>query len=247
MANTTNPYTDFMDPDFPLLARLRESAPGTYKHSQNVMNICEAIATELDLNKDLLRVASLFHDVGKTFNPEGFIENQNEYNPHDELPPETSYEIITRHVSDSCLLLAQYGFPVEVIQTISTHHGNSVVLFFWKKSGDDDGTKDQFRYKSSIPQDVESSVLMICDRVEAQAKSWYNAGKMSNAEAREQVIEDAINDLIDDDQIDNLKIGVLKVVKRVLKIELQALYHDRVDYDKNSTPSKSKKTETKEK
>jgi len=226
-----NKYTKFMDNDFPLLTRLKERAPGTYKHSQNLVDICTNVATELDLDKDLMRCAALYHDVGKIFNPEWFTENQTEGNLHEEVDTQVSYQIITRHVSDSVLLLSQYDFPNDVMQIVGSHHGSFILLYFWKKAGADEEDKDQYRYPSMPPQDVYSGILMVCDRVEAAAKSLFNAGKLKDAEARKILIDDVLNDLIEDGQLDNLTFKVGKVIKKVLIQELAALYHERIDYD----------------
>jgi len=82
-----NPYAKFLDADFPLLIKMRDTAPGTHKHCQNVMNICENVASKLGLEKDAIRCAALYHDVGKIINAEWFTENQEGANPHDDIDP----------------------------------------------------------------------------------------------------------------------------------------------------------------
>jgi putative nucleotidyltransferase with HDIG domain len=225
-----NKYSKFLDSDYPLLSALKEGAPGTYKHSQNLADICMSVAAELDLDKDLVRCAALYHDIGKIFNPEWFTENQDEKDPHEDADPELSYQVITRHISDSVLILTQHDFPSEVTKIVSCHHGNSVLLYFWKKNGKN-GEKDSYRYKSLVPQDVHANILMVCDRVEAAAKSLFTSGKLKTAKSREDLIEEMFSDLMEDGQLDNLTFGVGRVIKKVLQQELRALYHDRVDYD----------------
>jgi hypothetical protein len=229
-------FTKYLDPDFPLLEKLREIAPGTFKHSQNVMSICEHVADVLSLDKDILRCAAMYHDIGKTHNPIWFTENQNGENPHDNVEPKFSYEMITRHVSDSCMVLAQNGFPVEVISLVSMHHGNTITASFWKKSGETPETKDSFRYHSITPNSTEAVVLMVCDRVEAQARSMFQSGSLN----RETLIDAIITDLMSDGQLDKITIGDLRKLKDVLNSEIHALYHERIDYDKIK-PSKASK------
>ena len=197
-----NKYAKFMEDDFPLLTMMKEKIPGTLRHSRNVMDICVNIATELELDKDLLQCAALYHDVGKMFNPEWFTENQTGKNPHEDATAELSCQIVTRHVADSALLLSQFDFPVEIVKTVSSHHGSFVVLFFWKKDGASEERKDQFRYNTlGPPQDVYSNILMIVDRVEAADKSLFNAGKLQKPKDRERLIDDVFKDLVDDDPV----------------------------------------------
>jgi len=231
-------YSELIDGDSKLLTSLREKAPGTYKHSQNVMNMCESVAKELNLNKDLLMCAAMFHDIGKIYKPEWFTENQDDINPHNEVSPEMSYQIISRHISDSCLLLVENTFPIEVIKIVAGHHGNSVVKFFWEAAGGKDEIKDSFRYKSCPPTDTETSILMICDRLEAQARSMAPSGKLNAISDKKKLINDVVEDLIDDRQLDDLKIGNLRVVKDCLCEELKSMYHGRVDYEKAKTKDK---------
>ena len=96
---------DLLDSKFPLLEKLRELAPGTHSHAQRVSNMCESVALELDLDTDFMKVAGLYHDLGKIVAPDLFAENQNGKNPHDDLDPMISYQIITRHVGDTVLML----------------------------------------------------------------------------------------------------------------------------------------------
>lgn len=226
-----NRYAKFIDEDFPLLHKLKTEAPGTYKHSKNVADICVSVASELGLDKELMQCAALYHDVGKIFNPIWFTENQTEESLHENASPEYSYQIISRHVADSVLLLAQYEFPQEVIKIVSCHHGSSVVVYFWKKCGGNEEDKNKYRYNSEKPQDVYSNILMMCDRVEATARSLFSKHKLKGSGARNNVIEEAFSMMEEDGQIDNLSYGVGKIVKKVLRQELAALYHERVDYE----------------
>lgn len=239
-----NKYAKFMEDDFSLLNELKEKAPGTYKHSRNVMDICTRAAAELNLDKDLLACACLYHDIGKIVGSQWFTENQmdGDYNPHDDVDVWFSVEKLTRHVSDSAMILAQHDFPLEVIKIVSSHHGTSPLLHFWRKSGGKEEDKDKFRYYGMPPQDEHSCVLMICDRVEATAKSLYGSGNLKNAADRDKLIEDVISDLIDDGQIDNLTIKVLKIIKNILKSELSAIYSDRVSYDEVAQNGDDKKS-----
>jgi hypothetical protein len=232
----------FLDSDFPLLEKFRDKAPGSYRHSQNVANICESIASELDLDNTLIKVAALYHDVGKINAPQYFSENQeDDLNPHDNLEPAISYQIISRHVSDSIMFLLPYkDIPREVLNIISQHHGDTIIKAFYNKSKNKvDGN---FRYKSKSPQSTEAAVLMIADSVEATSRSMYHSGKMNTNDDRKKIVNSTVERLVDDDQLDNMKIGILKKVKKVLIKELESIYHKRVSYDGDGKDSSDDKT-----
>lgn len=221
-----------LDSKYPLLQEFREKCPGTFKHSQALAGMVEGVSIALDLDVDLMKVASLYHDVGKMFNPKFFTENQlEEENLHKGLKTKMSYEIITRHVSDSVIiLLNDHNFPREVIEIISQHHGTNVLKYFYNKSKSKDDS--EFRYKSSKPTCVEAAVLMIADCVEATSRSLSQVGKLNPME----VIDDTINGLLDDGQLDavTMKLGDLKKIKHALAKELEGTYQKRVQYDENS-------------
>ena len=222
-------YKQFIDSDYPLLEKFRELAPGSFKHSQNVADMCELIAKELDLDSNLMKVAGLYHDVGKMLNPQMFSENQDKDNPHDKLEPDVSYQIVSRHLSDSILVLFNYNFPVEIIKIISQHHGNTIVRYFFDKSGSE--IEDNYRYKCKQPETDEAAILMIVDSVEATARSLAGVnGKMENSEKRHTVVDNIIMRREEDGQLDNIKVRVLKVIRKVLYKELDSLYHRRVAY-----------------
>jgi len=224
-----NLYRDFLDSNSPHLKMFREKAPGTYKHCENVANFCESVALELGLNVDLMKVAAKYHDIGKLNFPDAFSENQNGNNIHENLDPIISYQIITRHVGDSILYLLQIDdIPREVLDIVSQHHGDSVLSYFYKKSGSE--IDDLFRYKSSKPKRIESAVLMLCDSVEATARALASNGELEDTKDRKAVVNSTIQRLMDDGQLDNMRVGELKVVKKVLQKELENIYHKREVY-----------------
>ncbi len=217
-----------LDQKYPLLDKFKEICPGTFKHSQNVASMCDTVAIELGLNIDLLRCAALYHDCGKMNNPMYFSENQDENNIHDDLEPYMSYQIITRHVGDSILYLLQIpDLPPEVIEIVSQHHGDTVLKAFWNK--DKKAPEDKYRYKCSKPISSESLILMICDSVEATTRALFNSGDGKD-DFIQQAIDSTIFRLMDDEQLDNMKIGVLNKTKKILIKELESIYHKRVVY-----------------
>ena len=67
---------ELSDINKPLLKNLAENAPGTFQHSLQVGNLAEAAANKINANALLVKVAALYHDIGKMEKPEYFIENQ---------------------------------------------------------------------------------------------------------------------------------------------------------------------------
>jgi hypothetical protein len=216
----------------PLIEELREKAPGTFQHSKNVSALLEAVALKLGLNVNLLKVVGLVHNIGKIFNPKMFNENQNGINPHNELDPGISYEIITRHVGDGVLYLMQNGVSVEILNIVSQHHGNTILRYFYDKvcKSDPETVPTKYRYRSSPPTSVEAAVLMICDSVEATAKSLANNKKLETYDDRKKVVDETVSRLVSDDQLDNMKVGHLKRIKRILYKELDSLDSRNVIY-----------------
>jgi len=233
--------TLLLDSSYPLLQKFRENCPGTFKHSQALMGMVEGISISLDLDIPFMKVAAMYHDIGKLFNSKYFTENQlQDENPHEKLDPLISYQILSRHVSDTALLLMMDDrFPRELIQIACQHHGKSVMKYFFDKSGTD--VEDLFRYKSAKPRCVEAAVLMICDSIEARSRSEIQAGKGNFDPAG--VIEDTINSLLSDGQLDDvvMRLGDLQKIKDALARELEGTFQKRVDYKKAKDEGHSEK------
>ena len=218
--------------DDPILDTFKGVAPGSDRHCVNVALLCEAVCKLVDdINADNLVVAARLHDIGKCSNPSYFSENQDSTNIHDDLEPAISYQYISRHIADSVLKLIQMDVPADVVKIVSEHHGDSVItaIYMKAKSSKKKGIEeDFFRYKSSKPSSKESCILMICDVVESATRALYNAGKLDDAKT---TIQGLINKMVDDEQLDILTLGHIRVIKKVLLKETESIYHKRVDYD----------------
>lgn len=229
--NTEGSELNFLlDSTYPLLQKFREACPGTFKHSQALMSMMENISIALDLDVTLMKIIGQYHDIGKINNPKFFTENQLEedVDPHEKLDPYMSYQIISRHVSDSVnILINDVNFPRKIIEIISRHHGTSVIKYFFAKSDTD--IEDLYRYKCSKPECIEAAALMLGDHIEAKSRSLMQAGKFNPKE----VIESTVNSLLNDGQLDSvvMKLGDLKKIKEALGKELEGIYQKRVDYD----------------
>lgn len=218
--------------EHPILERFKEVCPGTYKHCQNVSELCDVVGKELKADLDILVTSALLHDIGKMNNSNYFSENQMDAtNPHDDLEPQASYHIITKHVGDGVIKLIQLDMPKPVIRVVSEHHGDSIVKSIYNKAKDKyngSTVEDHYRYKSCKPSSLESAILMCADSVEATTRSIANAGKLKDCK---EVIYNIIDKLVEDEQIDILTIGQLRIIKKVLCKEIESIFHKRVDYD----------------
>jgi cyclic-di-AMP phosphodiesterase PgpH len=233
---------NLLDPKHPFLEKLRDKAPGTYKHSQNVADLCESVALELDLNPSLMRVLGMYHDAGKISFPECFYENQNgSGNMHDGLDPMVSYHLLTKHIADGALILVQlHDFPSELIEPITQHHGNTILKSLANKAKGVE--EDMFRYKNtSPPTTLEAAILMISDSVEATIRSKESDDHIDIEDIRD-IIRINIERLEGDDQLDEIKVGDLKKIKKALQRDLESKYHKRSSKDYEEKKVKENET-----
>lgn len=165
-------------PDAPLMKRLFMEALGTYQHSMMVANLAETAAEAVGANTLLCRVGAYYHDIGKLEQPLMFTENQYDYNPHDDLQPESSYQIITRHVAMGQKIARRYKLPLALQNIIKEHHGTTVLFYFYKKAEQEHKklnlepvNKDDWRYPWQTPSSKEAAIVMLADSVEAAMKS----------------------------------------------------------------------------
>ena len=215
-----------------LLRALAEKAPGTFQHSLQVANLAEAAANEIQANAMLVRTGALYHDIGKMANPMYFTENQStSVNPHDDLTPKDSAQIIIDHIIKGVEMAKKHRLPDRIIDFIRTHHGTSFVYYFYKKEEMISGEaidEAHFKYPGPIPFSKETAILMMCDAVEAASKSVKNP----TAQIFDDLVEKIINNQMEAGQFMNADITFkeLQIIKKVLKKKLENIYHLRIEY-----------------
>ncbi|MEZ4840752.1 MAG: HDIG domain-containing protein [Flavobacteriaceae bacterium] len=215
-----------------LLRELAEKAPGTFQHSMQVANLAEASANEIGANAMLVRTGALYHDIGKMLNPMYFTENQKtNVNPHNELTPRDSARIIIDHVIEGIEMAKKNGLPDRIIDFIRTHHGTSLVYYFYKKQEEldpDDMKIEEFTYKGPIPFSKETAILMMCDACEAASKSI----KEPSAKLLDELVEKIVSGQMKNGQFMNADITFkeIQIIKKVIKKKLNNIYHLRVEY-----------------
>ncbi|RMA64223.1 HD family phosphohydrolase [Ulvibacter antarcticus] len=222
---------ELSDTNSKLLKELSNKAPGTFHHSLNVANLAEAAANEIGANAMLIRVGALYHDIGKMLNPTFFTENQaNSINSHTELDPKESAQIIINHVILGIEIARKYNLPDRVIDFIRTHHGTSLVYYFYKMERDMNGSAnlEDFTYPGPIPFSKETAILMMADSVEAASKSL----KDPTSSKIDSFVEKIIDNQMEHGQFlnSNITFKDIQVIKKVLKKKLNNIYHLRVEY-----------------
>lgn len=215
-----------------LLRALAEKAPGTFQHSLQVANLAEAAANEVNANAMLVRTGALYHDVGKMLNPMFFTENQStNVNPHNELTPKDSAQIIINHIIKGVELAKKNHLPDRIIDFVRTHHGTSLVYYFYKKEEEIEGRevdKKYFQYPGPIPFSKETAILMMCDAVEAASKSL----KEPSTQLIDDLVEKVVTGQMENGQFMNADVTFkeLQTIKKVLKKKLKNIYHLRIEY-----------------
>ncbi len=224
-----------LDPNHPLLRRLSLEAPGTYQHCLVAGNLAESSAHAIQANGLFCRVSTLYHDIGKLFNPHYFTENQfGGFNIHQLLTPLESAQVIMSHVTEGESLARKYHLPLSFIDIIREHHGTSLVYYFYSKQvelvGGDASLVDEkaFRYKGPKPRSRESTIIMIADSVEATARSLDEISE----EILSKLIDRIVREKIEEGQLDDCRLTFeeLSIIKRTMVKTLLVAHHMRIKY-----------------
>lgn len=230
---TTMSLLDLLDRNHPALRVLEEKAPGTFNHSMLVGSLAGRAARSIGADPLLAQAAAWYHDLGKTENPQYFVENQLGYNPHDELTPEESAVMVRNHVLDGLDLAKQYHIPEEVANGIRMHHGTSIMRFFYHKAlvENDKADPETFRHHGTKPTRKEMAIVMISDASEAAARS-YAQNEQPTEEGLQKLVDSIVSEKLDDGQFDDssLTFGELTILKGEIVSGLSAYYHARVEY-----------------
>ena len=222
---------ELSDTNSKLLKELSNKAPGTFHHSLQVANLAEAAANEIGANAMLVRVGALYHDIGKMNEPTYFTENQvTNVNPHDELSPKDSARIIIDHVIKGIEIARKNNIPDRIIDFIRSHHGTTLVFYFYKKQKEQDVemNEEDFRYPGPLPFSRETAILMMADSVEAASKSLKNPTFL--------IIDDFVDKIISGQMKANQFLNAditfkeIEIIKKIFKQKLINIYHLRVEY-----------------
>ncbi|OLN30470.1 HD family phosphohydrolase [Desulfosporosinus metallidurans] len=222
---------ELSNPNRPLLKRLLMEAPGTYHHSILVGNLAEAAAEAVQADATLVRVAAMYHDIGKLKRPYFFIENQfTQDNPHDKIAPTLSSLIITSHIKDGLELAKENKLPQQIQDIIMQHHGDGLVSFFYHKAREekDEVPEEAFHYEGPRPQTKEAALVTLADNVEAAVRSM----KQPTPGRVEGLVRKIIKDKLNDGQLDqcDLTFQDLDRIAMAFVRVLSGIFHSRVEY-----------------
>lgn len=216
----------------PLIRRLSVEAPGTFNHCLAVANFAEICADAIGEDPYMARACAYYHDVGKLSNVEYFTENQAGENPHDEILPEVSAEIIRKHTIDGYELCKQYRIPEEVAHKTIEHHGTLPIVYFYNKAKsltDGEVDMDEYRYYGEIPTDKIGAIIMICDSAEAAIRAMDNP----TGDKVDRLLKGMIDDRLKQGQFDNCLITMkdLTAIRAAIVGAYGGLFHKRIKYN----------------
>ncbi len=225
----------YSDANQELLKRLAMDAPGTFSHSLLVGSIAEAAAESIGRNGLLCRVGAYYHDIGKINKPTYFVENEmGQNNRHKELSPTMSQLIIVGHVKDGIEMAKEYKLPAVLRQFIETHHGTTLIEYFYneaKKQHDEKQgplLESEFRYVGPKPKTKEAAIVMLADAVEGTARSLTEV----TLTKIETVVYNIAMKRLQDGQFDecDLTLCELSKIEAALSKALAGHYHGRIAY-----------------
>ncbi|MFA5464746.1 MAG: HDIG domain-containing metalloprotein [Candidatus Cloacimonadales bacterium] len=222
---------ELLDFDQPLLKKLAKEAPGTYYHSLTVGSLAEAAAEAINANPLIARVGSYYHDIGKLYSPEIFIENNpNSTELHDKMLAKESAQKIKNHVSSGIKLVKQHKLPSFITDIIEQHHGNNKIKYFFHKAqtNAEPISEEDFFYLGPTPHSREAAIVMIADIIESTAKSL----KEYTPDTLKKVIDDTVMNLIQEKQLEQapLTLAELHTIKNTMLPILESIYRKRIEY-----------------
>lgn len=235
--------------NLPLLRRLAFEAPGTFQHSLMVANLAKEGCEAIGADPILAYAGGLYHDVGKVFRPDYFIENQRPgQNRHDKLQPSMSALILLNHVKDGVELARDHGLPRVIRDAIQQHHGTRLIKYFYNRAKEQrdsdagDVTEEKYRYPGPRPQNKVMGVLMLADAVEAASRTLTDSTPLKIR----GLIRAILDDCLADGQLEqtDLTLSDLSQVSEAFVRVLANIFHQRVDYpgfDFNAGPKRDKR------
>ncbi len=238
-ADTNMSLMVLCDHSHPLLDELKRRAPGTMFHSMNVATLAEDAARAIGANPLKAKAGALFHDIGKLSNPGYFVEN-NVDSPaeHEQLPPRQSCSIIREHVTEGMNLSRKYRLSRFIKEAISTHHGDDLVSFFYRKAleihennpGSAAVIEADFRYTGNAPYGRELTIISLADACEAACRSIKDTTESNIREMVENIfIHRFRNNQL---RASKLTLNELNIVRESFIKDLVNFNHGRIAYNK---------------
>lgn len=155
-----------LNPQHPLLVRLRHHALGTYVHSLMVGQMASFAAIVLAGVDPLLTfLGGQYHDVGKIFRSDVYAENAF-LHTRKKQNFSKNQSFIASHPSRSLALAKKYNIPLSVQAFMVSHHGTTVAFKHSQSV-----KQPTFRYAGPKPKTMEEVLVMLADSCEASFRS----------------------------------------------------------------------------
>lgn len=226
-------------PNHPLMRELVMKAPGTYHHSLMVSNMAEQAAEAVGADTFLTRVGAYYHDIGKINRPYFFVENRMQgVDPHQQLDPWSSAQIIISHVKDGQEMARRYKLPHRVRDFIPEHQGTGLVRYFYHAAqqirGEDKVDEKDFRYPGPKPRSRETALVMLADSCESAVRA---ARSESQAQV-DEIVRKIINQKLIEGELSESPLTLLdlETTRRIFVQSLQGAHHPRIVYPEVKTP-----------
>jgi cyclic-di-AMP phosphodiesterase PgpH len=134
-----------------------------------------------------------------------------------------------------------YRLPPEVVEGIATHHGTTLVTYFYRKALEQAGDaaavdEAHFRYKGRKPSTKEMAILMLADCTEGASRAAaLNNRNLSRADL-EDIVHSLVEERVEDGQLDQaaLTFAELRIAQESFIETLVGVYHPRIAYPKDS-------------
>lgn len=216
-----------------IITELRNNAPGTYNHSLTVATLAEACAVAIGENVLRARAAAYYHDVGKLRQPDYYTENQQGYNPHDELTPELSTDIIRSHTIGGAEFIKENNLPDFLADVAREHHGTLPIKYFYakaKKLTENEVDIKEYSYFGPKPSTKIACIIMICDASEAKVRTMTDRSFEKVYKAVSEIIEERM----DLEQFNDCDITLKELddIRLAIVTCLAGVYHSRLKYPK---------------
>ncbi len=234
---------ELSDLDQPLLKKIAKEAPGSWEHSRAMANLAEAAANAIGADALLTRVGAYYHDLGKSCQAKYFVENlqPGEPTPHRHIPPDLSADAIMAHVVEGVNILRRGGIPEPVVEFSYTHHGTSIIEYFWHKTLEEGNPRERdesfFRYPGMRPRTKETAILMLVDSIEAASRTIDPPER----EKFEEMVQRIIFVKLRQGQLDQsgLTLQELRTISTQIVDSLCSIYHSRIKYPWQEKKEKS--------
>ncbi|GAH04680.1 unnamed protein product [marine sediment metagenome] len=142
--------------------------------------------------------------------------------------------IIVGHVKDGIEMAKEYKMPAVLRQFIETHHGTTLIEYFYNEAKKQQKDKEsppcesEFRYSGPRPRTKEAAIIMLADTIEGAVRSLSEITPTKI----EAVVHNMTMKRLQDGQFDecDLSLRQLHQIEASISKSLAAHYHGRIAY-----------------